>query len=126
MRTAVGFEGERPLIQSIITCDWESTGASETSAFHQLSAGKIWRPERSSSRATLSADDPVGGSLPRSTAGAVGVRGEMQAALIMSAPATSEMRRWEAIRMTEAPGARVGGLRMRLERPEWSISCKRI
>src|SRR6185503_12754439 len=60
MRVALGFCGVRPLNQSIMACECGSTGAPDTSRFHQLFAGNTCRDEKSSSRITLSTPDPPG------------------------------------------------------------------
>src|SRR5882672_10386481 len=105
MRVAVGFEGVRPLIQSIIACDCGSTGALETSRFHQLSGGKTCREERSSSRMTESPTANARGSLDPAEGGAVGARREAHAENVTSAQATQAARTKDWKRMARAPAA---------------------
>src|SRR5580765_62500 len=84
----------------MIACDCESTGAAEMSRFHQLLAGKIGRPEKSSSRATLSATTPP----ITSVVVAVGVV-SVEQPLITRIPATHAARTYGMGRMVRLPGS---------------------
>ena len=76
LRTAVEPAVVRPLIQAINCGDCESTGARLTSRFHQLVAGKTWRPASDSpspgaaataAAMTTKSTDPADTDLNRTT-----------------------------------------------------------